>query len=131
MHPHTKSVVEIDSFMFEPVFYRNFIYDLNFAEYIVSSGHLSPKLSLSESKKNCYFVDYADFAKKGCKIERKRDPKFMNKATQDWIVCQPSYHTRHCDTWVNVTILKTHMDTLFYKSLCRSGAQILEMSSPS
>ena len=38
MHPYTKAVVELVPFAYDSIYYRNYVSDLGFADYIVSTG---------------------------------------------------------------------------------------------
>ncbi len=103
---------------------QNYHDDLAFAEYIVSTGHLTPHASkpkagdeqFANSSTFCAFLKFEDFMARDCKIERKINSP---KVTQDWITCAAGFHSRGCDVYVNTTILKTHMDLLIKESLCR------------
>ena len=129
MHPHTKAVLELGSFVYDPIFHKNYVYNLNFAEYVISSGHLTPSISAINSpditkSHHCYFREYNDFSKKNCKLERKYDPAIPSKVAQMWWICPLNLHTRHCDTIVNTTILRDHLNLLFKNSLCRKKLNV-------
>merc|ERR1711871_1163714 len=120
-------MVEIAPFLFDPMYFKNYNEDLGFAEYIVSTGHLTPRASSVSSSSSpglnggnssafCAFMRFEDFMARDCKIERKINTP---KVTQDWITCAAGFHSRGCDVYVNTTILKTHMDLLIRESLCR------------
>jgi len=120
MKPHTKAVVEIAPFLFDNIYFKNYNNELGFAEYIVSTGHLTPRTSPvasnSSTKSFCAFTAYDDFANHACTIESKDNSP---RTHQSWITCQASLHSRGCDLLVNTTILKAHMDLLLSTSLCR------------
>lgn len=94
MHPHKKAVIEIAPFMYDPVYFKNYVNDLNFAEYIVSTGHLTPRASQPLATANpmaavnstpfCAFTNFEDFFKRECSIQRKTNTP---RVTQDWIMC--------------------------------------------
>merc|ERR1711871_1137090 len=120
-------MVEIAPFLFDPMYFKNYNEDLGFAEYIVSTGHLTPHASSVSSSSSpglnggnssafCAFMRFEDFMNRDCKIERKINTP---KVTQDWITCAAGFHSRGCDVYVNTTILKTHLDLLIRESLCR------------
>merc|ERR1711871_1117504 len=120
-------MVEIAPFLFDPMYFKNYNEDLGFAEYIVSTGHLTPRASSVSSSSSpglnggnssafCAFTKFEDFMNRDCKIERKINTP---KVTQDWITCASGFHSRGCDVYVNTTILKTHLDLLIRESLCR------------
>ena len=116
MHPYTKAVIELVPFVYDSLYYKNYIQDLGsddvlwlctfslniftlfhyaatsvpimtfnvsdissagFADYVVSSGHLTPKptvkvnindkgTSIGNSSTFCAFTKYSDFAARGC-----------------------------------------------------------------
>ena len=43
---------------------------------------------------------------------------FSGKYPQQMTECPTRYHTRMCDTFVQIPILKMELDTLFSKVLC-------------
>ena len=101
--------------------------DLGFADYVISSGHLTPKPAITatiNSQKTtigngttfCAFQRYSDFASRGCTATKISNPP---KLTQGWVMCAATYHSRGCDTFVNTTILHNHMSLLFTDSLCK------------
>merc|ERR1711991_509264 len=47
MHPYTKAVIEIVPFVYDSIYYKNYIMDLGFADYVLSTGHLTPKPAIS------------------------------------------------------------------------------------
>jgi hypothetical protein len=120
MHPYTKAVVELVPYVYDNTFFRNYIHDLGFAEYIVSSGHLtpsaSPQLTGSTNKTFCAFMKYSDFSSRKCKLNHIVNP---HKSDQEWYTCAAAFHSRSCDTLVNITILEKHMDNLIHGSLCK------------
>lgn len=123
MHPSNKAVIEIAPFLFDPVYFKNYNGDLGFAEYIVSTGHLAPKASTTNStlKAFCAFSSFADFEARDCTLQHKSNGP---RLAQDWITCSPNFHSRGCDVYVNTTILKTHMDMLIKKGLCGADAKL-------
>ena len=52
MKPHTKAVIEIAPFLFDNVYFKNYN-ELGFAEYIASTGHLTPRASTSPGARWC------------------------------------------------------------------------------
>ena len=54
MHPGAKALIEIVPFAFDRVFYSNFVPNLGFAHYIMSTGHLTPQQEMSDGK-HCLF----------------------------------------------------------------------------
>ena len=118
IHPYTKAIVEIVPFVYDNTFFRNYVNDLGFAEYIISSGHLTPKANNSQihEKSFCAFLKYSDFENRKCKISKISDPP---KASQEWLSCSASFHSRSCNTWVNTTLLEKHMNLLINGNLCK------------
>lgn len=123
MHPYTKAVVEVAPYMIDSNYFNNYNGDLGFAEYIMSTGHLTPHASVQGSgvKTFCAFQSYSDFGLRGCSLKRKDNVPHIS---QDWITCAAGFHSRGCDISVNTTILKHHMDKMFNESLCSPGAII-------
>lgn len=127
MHPYTKAVIEIVPFVYDSLYYKNYMMDLGFADYVVSSGHLTPKPTIPatiNSKRTtigngtifCAFQQYSDFASRGCSATKISNPP---KLTQGWVMCAATYHSRGCDTLVNTTILHNHLSLLLSDSLCK------------
>lgn len=129
MHPETKAIVEIVSFVFDHVFYGNYNCFLGFADYIMSSGH--PTYGKSATGPNpffgvdCPFPTVSDFAKNNCTditlsdTGKKGLKRYANKIQQTWKTCPDKLQTRSCDTNVDISLLKSHFDKLFSESLCR------------
>ena len=63
MRPYAKAVIEIAPFLFDPIYFKNYNNDLGFAEYIVSTGHLTPRASATNTtaKPFCAFSTFSDF----------------------------------------------------------------------
>merc|ERR1711991_631577 len=103
------------------VYFKNFNQDLGIAEYIISTGHLTPRASPTNLsyKAFCAFTNYEDFANRECTITNRPNAP---RVTQSWISCNSNFHSRGCDLYVNTTILKTHMDMLLSSSLCRTDS---------
>ena len=119
MHPHTKAVLEIVPYVYDNIFFRNYANDLGFAEYIISSGHLTPPPVTSPGSGNktfCAFLKYSDFDSRQCKLSHISNPP---KISQDWYTCAAAYHSRSCNTFVNTTILDGHLNKLIRDSLCK------------
>ena len=68
-NPESKAVIEVDPFAFDPVFYNNFNNQLGFAEYMISTGHLTPGRFINGERAGlmCPFGEYASFQRLGCK----------------------------------------------------------------
>ncbi len=118
--------------MFDSVFYGNFNHWLGFSDYLMSTGHTTP--GAPAGGKSFYFGDMCpfqtdeDFAKHSCNdTELKsgdfRYPLYSKKVPQTWKTCNEHLQTRQCDTKVNIPALKSHLDKLFIRSLCRVGAE--------
>ena len=128
VHPYYHAVIELVPFAYDTTFYKNYINDLGFAEYIISTGHLTPGVSATAMLSNssdlpasnkepfCAFRHYEDFNRRKCSI---REIKIPTKLTQSWWNCDGSLHSKSCDTWVNVSKLDQDMHTLIFKSLCK------------
>jgi hypothetical protein len=124
MFPETKGVVEVVSFVFDSVFNGNYNHWLGFADYIMSSGHLTPGAPAVKSfyfGDSCPFQTNEDFIKHNCNDTVQDLKQFKKKIKQTWKICHDHLQTRTCNTWVNTTILRSHLDTLFDQSLCRIG----------
>ena len=38
VHPYTKAVVELMPFAYDSIYYRNYVSDLGYADYVLSTG---------------------------------------------------------------------------------------------
>ncbi len=131
MHPETKAVVEVVPFVFDSVFYGNYNHWLGFGDYIMSSGHTTPGDPAGGRSfyygDHCPFQTEEDFTKHSCndtvlKATDFRYPLYPKKTEQTWKTCNEHLQTRQCDTLVNLDKLRSHLDNLFLRSLCRPGA---------
>jgi len=123
MFPETKGVVEVVSSVFDSVFYGNYNHWLGFADYIMSSGHLTPGAPAVKSfyfGDSCPFQTETDFIKHRCNDTLQDQKQFKNKIQQTWKICHDHLQTRACNTLVNITILRTHLNMLFDQALCRT-----------
>ena len=147
MHPYEKAIVELVPFMYDSLYFKNYIQDLGehilyyflyfyflipvyltgFADFIISTGHLTPPetqsvrlndkfVSISNSTPFCAFTETSDFATRGCKTILNKNPP---RSSQTWITCDSNFHSRSCNTYVNTTILYNHMSLLISQSLCK------------
>lgn len=114
MNPESKAVVEIVPFVFDSVFYGNYNRWLNFSDYVFSSGHLTPALSVHG--RDCPFRAPDGFDKRNCSLVLQSYP---TKLEQHWVMCDAAFHTRKCDTLVDIKMLKAHMDLLITHALCK------------
>lgn len=122
MNPETKGVVEVVSSVFDSVFYGNYNHWLGFSDYIMSSGHLTPGAPAVKSfyfGDTCPFQTQSDFLKHNCNDTKQDLRQFKNKIQQTWKICHDHLQTRACNTLVNITILRGHLDMLFDQALCR------------
>jgi hypothetical protein len=118
MHPYTKAVVEIVPYVYDNIFFRSYVQDLGFSEYIISSGHLTPTPTVASGNKTfCAFLKFSDFTTRQCKLTQISNPP---RVSQNWYNCAAAYHSRSCNTFVNLTILESHLNTLIYDSLCKN-----------
>ena len=117
MHPGRKALIEVVPFAFDRVFYSNYVSNLGFAQYILSTGHLTPQQEMSDGK-HCLFKGSTYFNGLGCK---KIDHNYPDKPSQSFYTCPAIYHTRMCDTQVDISVLKKGLDDLFKKSLCNKS----------
>ena len=89
MHPYTKAVVEIVPFVYDSTFFRNYVNDLGFADYLVSTEHLTvkPQELIAETNSSvryyCAFMEPSDFSNRNCKTTHISDPP---KLAQVWIL---------------------------------------------
>ena len=119
MHPYTKAVVEIVPFAYDSIFYRNYVADLGFADYVLSTGHLTPNAAgpVPEAKRFCAFLKYSDFEQKKCK-STVMGKVGSGRTIQEWMQCAPSLHSKSCDIWVNITTLAKDLNSLLQNNLC-------------
>ena len=132
MEPERKAVIEVVSFVFDSVFYGNFNHWLGFADYMMSSGHLTP--GAPANGRSFYFGDLCPFQKRedfdhyNCSdnhlsLTDSKLTQYPNKLPQTWKICNEHFQTRACDTLVDLDILKKHLDQLFSSRLCRPGPE--------
>ena len=117
IHPHNKAVIEVVASKFDAVFYSNYNYALGFADYIFSTGHLTPEPSSDPRSggRMCPFPTDSDFREKNCTLEQHAYP---NQIVQTWTICAPRWQTRFCNLQVKLDILKNDLDVLFGLGLC-------------
>ena len=98
----------------------------------MSSGHLTP--GAPAGGRSFYFGDLCpfqkseDFASHSCNdtvtsVSDHKYPQYPRKVQQTWKTCNEHLQTRQCDTMVNIPLLKSHIDELFTKALCRAGPE--------
>ena len=97
--PENKAVIEIDTFAFDRVFYTNYVNQLGFAEYLISTGHLtSGNFANGEREgKQCPFPDYDAFDRLGCTWKPVIQNVFKGhprRTEQVWLTCDSEYQTR-------------------------------------
>lgn len=114
VRPQNKAVIEIVPYAFDKVFYSNYIPALGFAHYIISTGHLTPS-QRNTGGDRCVFKSANTFDELSCK---KIPHAYPGKYPQKMMECPTRYHTRMCDTFVQIPLLKMELDTLFNKVLC-------------
>lgn len=112
--PSSKGVIEVVPFAFDRVFYSNFMGHLGFGNYILSTGHLTPKQKNSRAH-HCIFNRTKVFQELNCELLEHGYPQ---KHRQSFIECPTLYHTRMCDTDVNIDLLRSSISDMFFKSLC-------------
>ena len=121
MHPYTLAIVEIVPFVYDSTFFRNYDSDIGFADYVISSGHLTPRAKVPNGKNGtqpfCAFLKYQDFQNRKCTSTHISNPP---RLSQEWMTCTQNFHSRSCDTYVNITILQKDMNNLITKNLCHS-----------
>ena len=117
MNPSTKAVIEVVSFAFDRVFYGNYNGYLGFAEYLLSTGHLTGELSTTG--KPCPFPNFESFPMNNC-TTLKHAYLLTKKVEQEFFVCPQKLQTRACDNIISIPILQANLDHLFQKSLCRN-----------
>ena len=113
--PHTKGIIEVVSFAFDRVFYSNFNSHLGFANYVLSTGHLTPPQPHTKGV-HCAFNKTSVFTTLNC---NKLQHNYPGHAPQIFLECPNLYHTRACDTMVNLKILKRHLLEMFSNVLCK------------
>lgn len=121
MHPYALAIVEIVPFVYDSTFFRNYDSDIGFADYVISSGHLTPRAKVPNGKNGtqpfCAFLKYQDFQNRKCTSTHISNPP---RLSQEWMTCTQNFHSRSCDTYVNITILQKDMNNLITKNLCHS-----------
>lgn len=117
MKPNSKGVIEVVSFAFDRVFYSNFNSHLGFGNYMLSTGHLTPPQRTSKGP-HCAFNRTTAFKALGC---QKLEHAYPDKVAQHFLECPTQYHTRMCDTQVDIPILKMHIKDMFDQVLCKDN----------
>jgi hypothetical protein len=113
--PSSKGIIEVVPFAFDRVFYSNFNAHLGFGHYILSTGHLTPKQKNTRAN-HCIFDNVGVFTKLACKNVTHSYPQRSPQIFRD---CEAKYHTRMCDTLVNIDNLKQSITDMFNNSLCK------------
>ena len=118
--PFTKAIIEISPFMRNPYFHRVYSKHLLFADYVLSTGHLT-----KGPNNVCYFNSPESFHRANCSISKH---SYFKRWAQERIVCPHVFQSAlsMCDIQVNVTVLEKHMGMLVYNSLCRPGMSLAE-----
>jgi len=121
----SKAVVEVSPYFADTASYHNYLEELKFADYILSTGHTTP-IGTSSS---CPLRSEADFETRNCTVAREQ--KSPAKAKQQVLVCPQdtpltATAVMKCDITVNLAFLKVHLDSLFADSLCREPKTVLE-----
>ena len=44
------------------------------------------------------------------------------RVAQEWLQCPPSYHSKGCNLWVNITTLAKDLNALLQNNLCAISA---------
>ena len=114
VRPQNKAVVEVVPYAFDRVFYSNYIPALGFAHYIISTGHLTPQ-QRNTGGDRCVFKSVNSFDELSCK---KVSHAYPGKYPQTMFECPNRFHTRMCDTLVDIHILQSQLDDLFGHVLC-------------
>ena len=115
MKPSSKGIIEVVSFAFDRVFYSNFNSHLGFGNYMLSTGHLTPPQKNTKGP-HCAFNKTTVFKKLGC---QKLEHAYPDRVMQNFLECPTIYHTRMCDTRVDIAILKLHLNDMFQSVLCK------------
>ena len=114
MNPGHKAVIEIASFAFDRVFYSNYLSHLGFGQYLLSTGHLTPPQNRTHGV-HCIFQKPRVFKEVEC---RKVLHHYPGKVEQSFLECPVMYHTRMCDTKVDLNIIESQLFDLFGEALC-------------
>lgn len=117
VRPHTKAVIEVVPFAFDRVFYANYVPNIGFAHYILSTGHLTPP-QRNTGGDRCVFKTLNTFDELSCK---KVSHAYPDRYPQQMFECPARFHTRMCDTLVDIPILQSQLDDLFTRVLCKSS----------
>ena len=114
MNPVSKGIMEVASFAFDRVFYSNYMNHIGYGQYLISTGHLTPRQERTNGP-HCAFLKPSNFKTLKC---HKLEHNYPNKIPQVFLECPTAYHTRMCDTHVDVRILTNQLQDLFGKALC-------------
>ena len=82
--PFTKAVIEISPFLKDPYFHRVFSRHFLFAEYVVSTGHVTKGL-----ENVCFFNKAADYKKRNCSLSHH---SYFKRFRQDRYLCSPVFN---------------------------------------
>ena len=115
MNPISKGIMEVASFAFDRVFYSNYMNHIGYGQYLISTGHLTPRQERTQGP-HCAFLKPSDFKALKC---HKLEHNYPDKIPQVFLECPTAYHTRMCDTYVDVKILTNQLQDMFGKALCR------------
>lgn len=113
INSRSKGLIEVVPFLSDNTSFYNYHYELGFADYIVSSGHLTPV----GSNEHCPFKTESEYSNRHCFLHK--EPILDHKIRQSILLCDEEMKiTSDCRLSVNTNFLKRHVDILFKKVLC-------------
>ena len=78
--------------------------------------------------KHCLFKGSSYFNGLGCK---KISHNYPDKDPQEFYTCPSIYHTRMCDTQVDIRVLQSGLEDLYRDSLCKMNISTTSTASSS
>ena len=116
--PHNKAIVEVVTFLGENSSFSNYQYQLGFADYVISSGHLTPV----GTNIHCPLRSESEYSNRHCFLQK--EDTGSNKLRQSILMCSDELKiTSDCRIFVNTDFLKRHISLLFKRVLCRKAAE--------
>lgn len=113
--PHSKAVIEVVPFLSDNTSLYNYQSELGFADYVISSGHLTPQ----GTNAHCPFRSESEYGNQGCYLHKEK--AIENKLKQSILMCHNDVQVAaNCRLRVNVQFLKRHIDLLIKKVLCKN-----------
>ena len=122
--PHAKAVIEVVAFLSDNTSFINYQNELGFADYVISSGHLTPV----GSNVHCPFRTESEYGNRHCFLHKEKH--IPNKLKQSVLMCHSELQlTSDCKIHVNINFLRRHIDLLFKKVLCKGSPDSIASSN--